>query len=77
MVDSDKQGQIVFEFPRSSKPKRLCIIDYFGKDDVVPFQVVSVGQKTVSKIEDLNLNNNYTDAYYLHGLAVETAEALA
>jgi 5-methyltetrahydrofolate--homocysteine methyltransferase len=77
VVDSDKQGQTVFEFPRSSKPKRLCITDYFGKDDVVPFQVVSVGQKTVSKIEDLNLNNNYTDAYYLHGLAVETAEALA
>ena len=77
VVDSDKQGQIVFDFPRSSKPKRLCITDYFGKDDVVPFQVVSVGQKTVSKIEELNLNNNYTDAYYLHGLAVETAEALA
>ena len=36
-----------------------------------------MGQKTVSKIEELNLNNNYTDAYYLHGLAVETAEALA
>jgi 5-methyltetrahydrofolate--homocysteine methyltransferase len=77
VVDSDKQGQVVFDFPRSSKPKRLCITDYFGKDDVVPFQVVSVGQKTVSKIEELNLNNNYTDAYYLHGLAVETAEALA
>ncbi|HMG37936.1 MAG TPA: dihydropteroate synthase [Nitrososphaeraceae archaeon] len=77
VVDSDKKGQVVFDFPRSSKPKRLCITDYFGKDDVVPFQVVSVGQKTVSKIEELNLNNNYTDAYYLHGLAVETAEALA
>ena len=77
VVDSDKKGQVVFDFPRSSKPKRLCITDYFGKDDVVPFQVVSVGQKTVSKIEELNFNNNYTDAYYLHGLAVETAEALA
>jgi 5-methyltetrahydrofolate--homocysteine methyltransferase len=77
VVDSDKQGQVVFDFPRSSKPKRLCITDYFGKDDVVPFQLVSVGQKTVSKIEELNFNNNYTDAYYLHGLAVETAEALA
>ena len=76
-MDSDKQGQVVFDFPRSSKPKRLCITDYFGKNDIVPFQVVSVGQKTVSKIEELNLNNNYTDAYYLHGLAVETAEALA
>ena len=76
-VESNKQGQVVFEFPRSSKPKHLCITDYFGKQDTVAFQVVSVGQKAVSKIEELNSNNNYTDAYYLHGLAVETAEALA
>ncbi len=77
VVESNKQGEVVFEFPRSSKPKRLCITDYFGKQDTVAFQVVSVGQKTVSKIEELNSTNNYTDAYYLHGLAVETAEALA
>jgi 5-methyltetrahydrofolate--homocysteine methyltransferase len=77
VVESNKQGEVVFEFPRSSKPKHLCITDYFGKQDTVAFQVVSVGQKTVSKIEDLNSTNNYTDAYYLHGLAVETAEALA
>jgi 5-methyltetrahydrofolate--homocysteine methyltransferase len=77
VVESNKQGEVVFEFPRSSKPKHLCITDYFGKQDTVAFQVVSVGQKTVLKIEELNSTNNYTDAYYLHGLAVETAEALA
>ena len=77
VVESKKQGGVAFEFPRSSKPKHLCITDYFGKQDIVAFQVVTVGQKTVSKIEELNSNNNYTDAYYLHGLAVETAEALA
>lgn len=77
VVESGRQGEVVFEFPRSSKPKRLCITDYFGKQDIVAFQVVSVGQNTVSKIEELNSNNDYTDAYYLHGLAVETAEALA
>jgi 5-methyltetrahydrofolate--homocysteine methyltransferase len=77
VVESERQGEVVFEFPRSSKPKRLCITDYFGKQDIVAFQVVSVGQKTVSKIEELNSNNDYTDAYYLHGLAVETTEALA
>ncbi|TLX84408.1 MAG: methionine synthase [Thaumarchaeota archaeon] len=77
IVESERQGEVVFEFPRSSKPKHLCITDYFGKQDIVAFQVVSVGQKTVSKIEELNSNNDYTDAYYLHGLAVETAEALA
>lgn len=77
VVESKKQGEVAFEFPRSSKPKHLCITDYFGIQDIVAFQVVTVGQKAVSKIEELNSNNNYTDAYYLHGLAVETAEALA
>jgi len=77
VVESERQGEVVFEFPRSSKPKHLCITDYFGKQDIVAFQAVTVGQKTVSKIEELNSNNDYTDAYYLHGLAVETAEALA
>ena len=77
VVESGRHGEVVFEFPRSSKPKRLCITDYFGKQDIVAFQVVSVGQRTISKIEELNSNNEYTDAYYLHGLAVETAEALA
>ena len=77
VVETEKQGEVGFEFPRSTKPKRLCITDYFGKQDIVAFQVVTVGEKTVSKIEELNSNNDYTDAYYLHGLAVETAEALA
>ena len=77
VVESEKEGKVGFEFPRSTKSKRLCITDYFGKQDIVAFQAVTVGQKTVSKIEELNSNNDYTDAYYLHGLAVETAEALA
>ena len=77
VVESEKRGDVVFEFPRSTKSKHLCITDYFGKQDIVAFQVVTVGEKTASKIEELNSNNDYTDAYYLHGLAVETAEALA
>lgn len=77
VVLSERQGNVVFDFPRSTKRKRLCITDYFGYQDIVAFQVVSVGQKIVSKIEELNSNNDYTDAYYLHGLGVETAEALA
>ncbi|MGH9972932.1 MAG: vitamin B12 dependent-methionine synthase activation domain-containing protein, partial [Nitrososphaeraceae archaeon] len=77
VVESENQGEVGFEFPRSTKSKRLCITDYFGKQDIVAFQAVTVGQKTVSEIEELNSNNDYTDAYYLHGLAVETAEALA
>jgi 5-methyltetrahydrofolate--homocysteine methyltransferase len=76
LVDS-KSGDVIFEFPRSSQDKGLCITDYFGNDDVVAFQAVTVGNEVSTKIEELNSQGKYTDAYYLHGLAVETAEALA
>lgn len=72
-----KGGEVVFDFPRSSKGRRLCITDYFGKEDIVAFQAVTVGKEVSKKIDELNSQNKYTDAYYLHGLAVETAEALA
>src|SRR5919109_219552 len=70
-----KQG--VFEFPRSSKDKHLCLADYFGKDDVVALQSVTAGSKVTEVIDRWNKQDRYTDAYYLHGLAVETAEAIA
>lgn len=70
-------GEVSFDFPRSSSEKHLSITDYFGKDDIVAFQVVTVGKRASSVIEQWNQENRYTDAYYLHGLAVETAEALA
>jgi len=72
-----KGGTVVFDFPRSSKEKKLCITDYFGENDVVAFQAVTVGTEVSQKIDELNSQDKYTDAYYLHGLAVETAEALA
>lgn len=78
LVVEHQGGQnIIFDFPRSTKSKHLCITDYFGKDDVVAFQTVTVGNKTSEIIEKWNKEDKYTDAYYLHGLAVETAEAMA
>jgi 5-methyltetrahydrofolate--homocysteine methyltransferase len=44
---------------------------------VVAFQVVTIGNKTTDIIEKLNKENKYSDAHYLHGLAVQTAEAMA
>ncbi|HXG74685.1 MAG TPA: dihydropteroate synthase [Candidatus Nitrosotenuis sp.] len=70
-------GQVTFDFPRSTQSKHLCIADYFGENDIVAFQAVTVGSKTQQVIEKWNREDRYTDAYYLHGLAVETAEALA
>lgn len=76
-VDLSDDRQVVFEFPRSSKEKHLCLADYFDKDDVVAFQSVTAGSKVTEVIDRWNKQDNYTDAYYLHGLAVETAEAMA
>jgi 5-methyltetrahydrofolate--homocysteine methyltransferase len=76
-IDMPNSKQIVFEFPRSSKEKHLCLADYFGTNDIVAFQVVTVGNKVTEIIDLWNKEDRYTDAYYLHGLAVETAEAMA
>jgi 5-methyltetrahydrofolate--homocysteine methyltransferase len=74
----DENGNVVvFEFPRSSREKHLCLSDYFGQNDIVCFQAVTAGNRVTQILDDWNKNDRYTDAYYLHGLAVETTEALA
>lgn len=79
-LNKDQQeSNIIFEFPRSSSQKHLCLSDYFDSesDDIVAFQAVTIGNKVADIIEEWNKENRYSDAYYLHGLAVETTEALA
>jgi 5-methyltetrahydrofolate--homocysteine methyltransferase len=76
-VDLTSGKQVEFEFPRSSKDKHLCLADYFGRDDIAAFQSVTVGNRVTGVIDRWNKEDKYTDAYYLHGLAVETAEAMA
>lgn len=76
-VDNPHGDPLIFDFPRSTKSKHLCLADYFGKDDIVAFQVVTVGNKVADTIEKWNKEDRYTDAYYLHGLAVEFAEGMA
>ncbi len=77
IVDHPNGEKLSFDFPRSSKSKHLCLTDYFGKDDLVAFQAVTVGTKVSDLIDKWNKEDRYTDAYYLHGIAVETAEAMA
>lgn len=76
-IDLPDGKQAVFEFPRSSKEKHLCLADYFGENDIVALQAVTVGNKVTEIIDLWNRQDRYADAYYLHGLAVETAEAMA
>ena len=76
-IDLPDGKQVMFEFPRSSREKHLCLADYFGEGDIVAFQAVTVGNKVTEIIDLWNKQDRYADAYYLHGLAVETAEAMA
>ncbi|MFZ8908132.1 MAG: dihydropteroate synthase [Nitrosopumilaceae archaeon] len=76
-VDHPAGEKLVFDLPRSTKPKHLCLADYFGPEDVVAFQAVTVGNKVADIIEQWNKEDKYADAYYLHGLAVEFAEGMA
>jgi 5-methyltetrahydrofolate--homocysteine methyltransferase len=71
-----------FHFPRQEGRERLCIADYFRSTesadvDVVGLQVVTVGDEASRKFQTLQAAGEYTEAFYAHGLAVETAEALA
>ncbi len=45
--------------------------------DVVALQVVTVGQEASERFDRLQAEGNYSEAYYTHGLAVQTAEATA
>jgi 5-methyltetrahydrofolate--homocysteine methyltransferase len=71
-----------FSFPRQREGRKLCISDFFepagsGRVDVIGFSVVTVGNRASEETKRLFESGNYTKYLYLHGLSVETAEALA
>jgi len=71
-----------FHFPRQAGRERLCLADYFrsvdsGEVDVLGLQIVTVGDEATAKVDALNAAGQVAEAYYVHGLAVEAAEAVA
>ena len=71
-----------FTFPRQKEGRRLCISDFFaapssGKMDVIGLSLVTIGPKASVETQRLFEGGEYTRYLYLHGLSVETAEALA
>ncbi|MEZ4672169.1 MAG: vitamin B12 dependent-methionine synthase activation domain-containing protein [Anaerolineae bacterium] len=71
-----------FSFPRQPNGEFLCLSDYFapvesGVVDTVALQVVTVGEPASAAFESLQTADNYSEAYFFHGLAVQTAEATA
>jgi 5-methyltetrahydrofolate--homocysteine methyltransferase len=71
-----------FTFPRQREGRRLCISDFFapkasGKMDVLGLSLVTIGPKASVETQRLFEGGEYTKYLYVHGLSVETAEALA
>ncbi len=71
-----------FSFPRQDKRDRLCISDFFrsvdsGEKDVIGFHCVTMGEEASRIAKQHFERNEYTEYLYLHGMGVESAEALA
>jgi 5-methyltetrahydrofolate--homocysteine methyltransferase len=81
--DTDMKEEITrFKFPRQPDGEHLCLADYFApvgsrQMDIVALQVVTVGQEASERFDRLQSSGDYSEAYYTHGLAVQTAEATA
>jgi 5-methyltetrahydrofolate--homocysteine methyltransferase len=71
-----------FTFPRQAQGRRLSIADFFeplssARRDVVGFSIVTIGSEASRQTARLFEAGDFTKYLYLHGLSVETAEALA
>ena len=69
-------------FPRQELGRRLSIADFFeplnaGRRDVVGFSIVTIGRKASRRTQYLFDAGDFSRYLFLHGLSVETAEALA
>jgi 5-methyltetrahydrofolate--homocysteine methyltransferase len=77
-----REERVRFAFPRQPKGDHLCLADYFlpidsDELDVVALQVVTVGEGATQRVDAIQESGDYSEAYYTHGLAVQTAEAAA
>jgi 5-methyltetrahydrofolate--homocysteine methyltransferase len=81
--DNQQPRELVrFAFPRQTSGEYLCLADYFSPIgssdlDIVALQVITVGQEATQRFDRLQTSGDYAEAYYHHGLAVQTAEATA
>jgi 5-methyltetrahydrofolate--homocysteine methyltransferase len=71
---------VTFAFPRQRGEDHLCLADYFlpvgsPQMDVLALQVVTVGPGATARFDAMDAKNEYSEAFFLHGLAVQTAEA--
>jgi 5-methyltetrahydrofolate--homocysteine methyltransferase len=80
--DDRSQELTRFSFPRQRQSPHWCLADFWrpsstGEYDVIAMSLVTVGQQASDIARQWFAQDRYRDYLYLHGLGVETAEALA
>ena len=81
--DDHRTPRVTFDFPRQDSGELLCLSDYVepaegGKAvDYVAFMAVTMGRDVTRVAQEWYRAGKYQDYLYLHGLGVESAEALA
>lgn len=80
--EDGRTEKLRFTFPRQAADRRLCLADYFapretGRMDVVGLSCVTVGSKISEYERKRFAAGDYREYLFLHGMGVETAEALA
>lgn len=73
-----KTERLRFTFPRQRDGRRLCISDFFSPTlDTVAFHIVTVGAEVSHYERELFQKGEFQDYLFVHGMGVESAEALA
>jgi 5-methyltetrahydrofolate--homocysteine methyltransferase len=82
----DAAERFRFTFPRQKRGRFLCIADFIrsgerarelGQVDVLPFQLVTMGQPIADFANELFASDAYRDYLEVHGIGVQLTEALA
>lgn len=74
-----KRAIKVFDFPRQNRVPHRCLSDFIHSErhDVLALTCVSAGAKFSAYEKELYDAGNFTEYFFVHGLGVELAEALA
>ncbi|MFR9728224.1 methionine synthase [Saccharopolyspora sp. MS10] len=84
--EPDAAERTRFTFPRQQRDRRLSLADFFrsrekaeetGQVDVLPMQLVTMGQPIADYANELFAKNSYRDYLEVHGMGVQLTEALA
>ncbi|NLU84914.1 methionine synthase [Rhodococcus sp. HNM0569] len=84
--NADAAQRYRFSFPRQSRGRFLCVADFVtsreraretGRVDVLPMQLVTMGQPIADFANKLFADNAYRDYLEVHGIGVQLTEALA